>query len=210
MAVTPRDGGKDDYQIELPASKPMVVHDGRIPSAGYTYGKPNKIQRAVSRKSRRRTREFIVLTAYLYICFAAVIYFKAAVLQAHDVAYAHAGLAIVKAAICAKFMLMGRVFHMGERFKNLPLIVPTLQRSFIFLLLLAVVTFIEEIVVGRIHGRTVLASISGTAGGTFQQMVATIFIIFLILIPYFAFRSLGDIVGDKTPVQLFFERRHNA
>jgi hypothetical protein len=161
-------------------------------------------------KAGEELREFIVLTAYLYICFAAVIYFKAAVLQAHDVAYAHVGLAIVKAAICAKFMLMGRVFHMGERFKNLPLIVPTLHRSFVFLLLLAVLTLIEEIVVGTIHGRTVLDSISGIAGGTFHQLVATILLIFLILVPYFAFRSLGDIVGDKTLVQLFFARRHNA
>jgi cytochrome bd-type quinol oxidase subunit 2 len=155
-------------------------------------------------KAGEELREFIVLTAYLYICFAAVIYFKAAVLQAHDVAYAHMGLAIVKAAICAKFMLMGRVFHMGERFEKLPLIVPTLHRSFIFLLLLAVLTFIEEIVVGTIHGRTVPDSISGIAGGTLQQMVATILIIFLILVPYFAFRSLGEIVGDKTLVRLFF------
>jgi hypothetical protein len=161
-------------------------------------------------KAGEELREFIVLTAYLYICFAAVIYFKAAVLQAHNVAYAHVGLAIVKAAICAKFMLMGRIFHIGERFKNLPLIVPTLHRSFVFLLLLAVLTFIEEIVVGTIHGRTVMDSISGIAGGTFQQMVATILIIFLILVPYFAFRSLGEIVGDKTLVQLFFERRRNA
>ena len=37
-------------------------------------------------KAGEELREFIVLTAYLYICFAAVIYFKAAVLQAHDVA----------------------------------------------------------------------------------------------------------------------------
>jgi hypothetical protein len=161
-------------------------------------------------KAGEELREFIVLTAYLYVCFAAVIYFKAAVLQAHGVAYAHLGLAIVKAAICAKFMLMGRVFHIGERSRKLPLIVPTLHRSLVFLLLLAVLTFIEEIVVGAIHGRTVLDSISGIAGGTLQQMIATILIIFLILIPYFAFRSLGDIVGDKTLVRLFFERRHNA
>jgi hypothetical protein len=131
-------------------------------------------------------------------------------LQAHNVAYAHVGLAIVKAAICAKFMLLGRVFHIGERFKNLPLIVPTLHKSFAFLLLLTVLTFIEEIVVGTIHGRTVMDSISEIAGGTFQQMVATAFILFLILFPYFAFRSLGEIVGDKTLAQLFFERRHNA
>jgi hypothetical protein len=161
-------------------------------------------------KAGEELREFIILTAYLYVCFAAVIYFKAAVLQAHGIAYAPLGLAIVKAAICAKFMLVGRVFHIGERFRNLPLIVPTLHRSFVFLLLLAVLTFIEEIVVGAIHGRTVLDSISGIADGTFPQFAATILIMFLILVPYFAFRALGEIVGDKTLVQLFFERRHKA
>lgn len=122
-------------------------------------------------------REFIVLTAYLYVCFAAVIYLKAAVLQAHNVPYPHLGLAIIKAAICAKFMLIGRAFHIGERFKNLPLIVPTLHRSFAFLLLLAVLPAIEEIVVWTVHGRTVLDSLSGIAGGTFHQTVAAILII---------------------------------
>jgi lauroyl/myristoyl acyltransferase len=43
-----------------------------------------------------------------------------------------------------------------------------------------------------------------------HQFVATILIIFLILVPYFAFRSLGDIVGDKMLVRLFFERRRSA
>ena len=161
-------------------------------------------------KAGEELKEFIVLTAYLYVCFAALIYFKAAILQAQGVSYAHLGLAIIKAALCAKFMLVGRVLHIGERFKDHPLIVPTLHRSLIFLLLLAVLTFIEEIAVGTIHGRRVLDSISGIAGGTFEQMVATILIIFLILVPYFAFRALGEIVGDKTLVQLFFERRHNA
>jgi hypothetical protein len=123
-------------------------------------------------------------------------------LQAQGVAYTHLGLAIIKAALCAKFMLVGRVFYIGERYKNLPLIVPTLHKSFVFLLLLAVLTLIEEIVVGAIHGRTVLDSISAIAGGTFHQFVAIILIIFLILMPYFAFRSLGQIVGDKILVRL--------
>jgi hypothetical protein len=165
---------------------------------------------SVREKAIEELTEFIVLTGYLYVCFAAVIYFKAAVLQAQGIAYAPLGLAIIKAAICAKFMLMGRALHLGERFKHLPLIVPTLHRSFVFLLLLAVLTFIEEIIVGAIHGRMVLDSISEIAGGTFRQMIATILIIFLILVPYFAFRSLGSIVGDKTLVRLFFERHHST
>ena len=147
--------------VEYP--QPDTVTESRI-----------KSKAPLREKAGEELKEFIVLTAYLYVCFAAVIYFKAAVLKAHGVAYAHLGLAIVKAAICAKFMLMGRVFHIGERFRKLPLIVPTLHRSLVFLLLLAVLTFIEEIVVGAIHGRTVLDSISGIAGGTLQQMIATI------------------------------------
>src|ERR1700730_11103289 len=161
-------------------------------------------------KAGEELREFIILTAYLYVCFAAVIYLKAALLEAQGVAYAPLGLAIIKAALCAKFMLVGRAFHLGERFKHLPLIVPTLHRAFAFLLLLAVLTVIEEIVVGTMHGRTVLDSMSRIAGGTFHQVVATILIIFLILVPYFAFRSLGDIVGDRILVRLFFERRHST
>jgi hypothetical protein len=160
-------------------------------------------------KTIEELREFAILTAYLYICFAAVIYMKAAVLRGQGVVYVPLGLAIIKAALCAKFMLIGRVFNIGERYKKHPLIVPTLHRSLVFLVLLVVLTFIEEAVVGLIRGRTILDSISGIAGGTFNQMVATVLIIFLILVPYFAFRSLGDIVGDRTLVRLFLERRHN-
>lgn len=83
-------------------------------------------------KAGEELTEFIVLTAYLYVCFAALIYFKAAILQAQGVAYTPLGLAAIKAAICAKFMLVGRVLHLGERFNHLPLIVPTLYNSFYF------------------------------------------------------------------------------
>lgn len=159
-------------------------------------------------KINEELTEFAILTVYLYVCFAAVIYFKAAVLQAQGIAYDHLGLALIKAALCAKFMLVGRAVRIGERFRNLPLIVPTLHKSFVFLSLLVVLTLIEEIVVGAIHGETIMHSVSGIAGGTLHQLVATILIIFLILTPYFAFRSLGQIVGDKILVRLFFERRH--
>ena len=50
-------------------------------------------------------------------------------------------------------------------------------------------------------------SVAGIAGGTFHQMVATSVILLLILIPYFAFRALADVIGEKTIVRLYFERR---
>lgn len=153
-------------------------------------------------------KELATLTAYLYVCFAVVIYFKASILAAENIPFAPLGVAIVKAVICAKFMMVGHALNLGSRFRNHPLIVPTLYKSFMFLVLLVVLTVIEEIVVGLFHGKTVADSFAEIAGGTLHQIAATCAVMMLILMPYFAFRTLGELVGDRYLVRLFFERRH--
>ena len=58
---------------------------------------------------------------------------KAAILEAQGVVFAPFGFAAVKALICAKFLSIGYVFHLSERYKKEALIWPILHRSFIFL-----------------------------------------------------------------------------
>lgn len=149
-------------------------------------------------------RELTVITAYLFVCFAAVLELKASVLHAHEALLAPLGLAAIKAVICAKFMLLGSAVDVGGQVTKPPLILPTLRRSLAFLVLLIVLNIFEEAVVGLIHGRTIQASIADLAGGTWYQMIATSFVMLLILIPFFAFRALGDIIGEETLVQLYF------
>jgi hypothetical protein len=160
-------------------------------------------------KAANELKEFAIITVYFYVCFGSLIYFKFTILQAQGVTFAPWSIAIVKAAICAKFMLMGRAFHIGEHYNRHPLIVPTLYRSFAFLALLVVLNVIEEIVVGAIHGRAALDTMTGIAGGP-QQMLAASVILLLILVPYFAFRSLADVIGEETLVRLYFEPRRMA
>jgi hypothetical protein len=155
-------------------------------------------------------REFLVITVYLYIYFGALIYFKAAILQAYDVDYAPWGIAIVKALICAKFVLVGRMFHLGERYKDLPLIWPTLHKSFVFMVLLVVLNALEEVVAGFIHRRSTADIIANINGGTLDQIVATSVLGMLIFIPFFAFRSLGELLGERNLVRVFIEPRHAA
>ena len=152
-------------------------------------------------------RELSIITAYLFVCFAAVLQLKASILHGPDSLFAPLGLAAIKAVICAKFMLLGSAFHVGGRITQPPLILPTLYRAVAFLILLIVLNVIEEAVIGVIHGRTILDSIGDIAGGTWDQIIATSVIILLILIPYFAFRALGDVIGEKTLVQLYFAPR---
>ncbi|HXX25465.1 MAG TPA: hypothetical protein VEJ40_02285 [Pseudolabrys sp.] len=151
--------------------------------------------------------EFVVIAAYLWICFTAILYLKSSILKAEGIAFAPFGFAVVKALICAKFASLGRIFHVGERFQNLPLIWPTLYRSFAFLVLLFVLNALEEVVTGLMHGRTSFESLAAMGGGSLDQLIATSIVGLLILIPFFGFRVLGEVVGERNLVRVFFRPR---
>ena len=57
----------------------------------------------------------MILTAYLYVTLGAVIAMKTAVLHTRGIEFAPWGIAIVKALLLAKFMLLGRALKIGER-----------------------------------------------------------------------------------------------
>jgi hypothetical protein len=155
-------------------------------------------------------REFAIVAVYLYVYFAALTYMKAAILQAHDIPFTAFGFAAAKALIFAKFMLLGRMFHLGERFKGSALIWPTLHKSIAYFALLFILNALEEVVVGFLHHRSLIESISDIGGGTISQLIASSFIGFLLLMPFFAFRAIGDVVGDRILVRLFFEPRRSV
>jgi hypothetical protein len=165
---------------------------------------------AIKERMADELREFAVIAAYLFICFAALAYLKAAILRAEGVNFAPFGFAAVKALICAKFVLVGRAFHLGERYKSLPLIWPVLHKSLVFLAFLLLLNTLEEITVGAIHHRTLSDSLAEIGGGTLDQLIATSVVGLLILIPYFAFRALGEVVGERNLVRLFLERRRTV
>jgi len=119
-------------------------------------------------------------------------------------------LAAVKAMISAKFMQIGRALGIGDRYKSYPLIVPTLVKSFAFLAFLIAMMVVEEAVVGFIHGKTFSQSMDNIGGGTWDQRIATSIIVLLIFIPYFAFRTLGEVIGERSVIRLFFERRRKG
>ena len=100
-------------------------------------------------------KEFLILTVYLYITLGAVIVMKTAVLHTEGIQFAFWGVAIVKAAVLAKFMLVGNAMKIGDRYTG-ALIWPRAQ-GVGFLLLLVVLTITEEVVVGLFHHRSIAA-----------------------------------------------------
>lgn len=149
-------------------------------------------------------KAFVVLSLYLYVCLGAVILYKSAILSTVGVAFETWGIAAVKAMVLAKFMLLARALHIERQHRSKPLIWPICTHAFVFLLVLLVLTTIEELVIGAIHHRTVSESLGHVVGSSVLVAVATCILMFLILVPYSAFICLADALGEREVFRLFF------
>jgi hypothetical protein len=152
-------------------------------------------------------KEFVIIAVYLYITLGAVILLKSAVLHTVGIEFEPWGIAIVKAMVLAKFMLLGNAMKIGERDTTSPLIWPTMNKAFTFLVLLIVLTIIEEAVVGLFHGRSIAASLGDLFGRRLEETAAGVLIMLLVLIPYFAFRVLGGVLGEGRLTRMFLVER---
>jgi hypothetical protein len=76
-----------------------------------------------------------------------------------------------------------------------------------YLIVLLILTTVEELVVGIIHQRTVVESLQHVVGPTFFQGIAVSLIMFLILVPFSAFTCLSDALGEREIFRLFFVER---
>jgi hypothetical protein len=164
-------------------------------------------KRALREKAVDEFKEFIGLSAYLYICLGALLLFKSAILEGAGIEFAVWGIAAVKAMVLAKFMLVGRMLGIGVRFRDKPLIWPTIYHALMSLFVLLILTTAEELILGLIHGRTLADSLSHVVGPTAFQGLAVCLVMFLVLTPYAAFVSLGDAVGEVALFRLFFVTR---
>ena len=157
-------------------------------------------------RATHEIKELLILTVYLYITLGAVIAVKTAVLHTEGIEFAPWGVAIVKALVLAKFILIGDAMKIGERHTG-PLIWPTLHKAVGFLLLLVILTIIEEAVVGLFHHRSIADSLGDLFGARLEETLAGYLIMLLVLVPYFAFQVLDDVLGKGRLVRMFFIER---
>jgi GYF domain 2 len=166
--------------------------------------KTNLVQRA-----RHELVEYLAISAYLFICFGALLFYKSAILRNDGIEFATLSLALVKALILSKFILVLQAAGIAERgYKSGILLVDVLKTSFLFLILLVALNAIEEVTLGFFHGRDIREVFGEMAGGTLREAIAVCILLLLVLIPYFSFRSLAARFGDGVLWKQFTERAH--
>jgi hypothetical protein len=161
----------------------------------------------LGQRLRHELVQYALISVYLYVCFGAMLLYKMAILHAAGIDYAPYGLAAVKALILGKFMLLGRAARLGDRYQDRRVIHVIGYKSLLFLLLLFVLSELEEVITGIVHGRTLDAVVAEMTGSTLWQTGATILIMLLILLPYIAFGEVSAALGEGGLRQLLLARR---
>ncbi len=161
---------------------------------------------ALLSRARHEAVQYLTISTYLAICFGALLFYKAAVLESYGISFTRAGLAIVKALILGKFVLLLQSLKLGRGKIESVLAVDVLKKAVLFTLFLIPLTAIEEVIAGYLHGKDAEQAVSSMAGGTLAQAAATVILMVLIFIPYFAYREIASKLGEAALSKLLFSR----
>jgi hypothetical protein len=161
----------------------------------------------LAQRARHELVEYIAISAYLFVCFGSLLFYKSAILRNEGIESTAFGLALVKALILGKFILVLQAVKVGERGdKPGILLLDVLKTSFLFLISLVTLNAIEEVALGLFHGRAAREVLGEMAGGTLSEAVAVCVLLLLVLIPYFSFRGLAFRLGDGVLWKHFTKR----
>jgi len=149
----------------------------------------------IKERAREELRSYAVVAVYLFVCFAVLMFFESTLPGGATAGGFSIATAAIKALILGKFILIGEAVGVGERTRAPRLVGAILSKSLQFLLLLVMLTVIEELIVGKAHGVAFAQTLAGYETRSLLQVLAKCLIGLLILLPFIAVKELSRVLG---------------
>jgi hypothetical protein len=152
---------------------------------------------------RHEFEEYLLVSAYMISFIGAFTLYRHLILAEYGIYFSY-GSAIIEGLILGKIVLIGEALHVGERETNAPLIWPTLRKSLLFGLLFFAFSLLEEAVKRLLHHEQLFDAIRGITPRARNEALARSIMMFVALIPFFAFGELRRQFGADSLARLFF------
>lgn len=154
--------------------------------------------------------EYWLNFAYLTLAFAAFTQYRRLVLAAHDITYTNYWFAVIEAAILAKVIMIGDVVRLGRGLEDKSLIYPTLYKTLVFTLFVALFKIVEDLAKNLWRGEPLLHGLANFSDKELRIVLANTLIVLVAFIPFFAVKEVGRVLGQGTIWALFFRREHRS
>lgn len=160
----------------------------------------------LEKKIRHEMKQFVVVSLYLAILIGAFNTYRWLLMAEYHVGYFVYGYTLIEALVLAKVIIVGESLGIGDRFSNKPLIFPTLYKTLLFALCVLAFGILEHIIKGFLHSNDLAEVFQEVIRGRYE-ILARMLIMFVALIPFFAFREAEQALKEVNLFELFFRRR---
>jgi len=150
---------------------------------------------------REELQRYLAISAYLFIAFCALLALRSVLMGRSEGVPLLLGLAAGKALILGKFILIGEAAGIGTRIRARTLLQLIAIRSVLFLVLLMVLTIVEELIVGHFHGRSV-AEVMAEFGARSAEITARCIVMLMLLMPLVTMTEMDRVLGRGTLLRL--------
>jgi hypothetical protein len=144
---------------------------------------------------REELHRYLAVSAYLYVCFAVILLYKSAVLSSAGEHFLPLGLAAGKALILGKFVLLGEAAGVGTRVRAQTLLQRIVRTTLLFLVLLVLLTIVEEVIVGLVHGHSFGQAVAALRDRSAVEILASCLLLLLVLVPLVTVTEVSRVLG---------------
>lgn len=152
-------------------------------------------------------KQFLAISLYLTLFFSVFKWYKRLILAEYEIDYLTYGYAFIQSLALAKIILTGEALRLGRRYHDRPLLVTTLFRTVLFSTLVWAFDVLEHLLIGRVRGKELTEVFHEFLDQGWAQILAKTLVVFVAFIPFFAFRELERVLGERELHDLFLKRR---
>ena len=150
-----------------------------------------------------------LIVLYMTIFFGAFASYRRLLLAHYGIGYEDYGIAIIRALVLAKVVLVAETLRLGRGYEEKPLIVPTLYKTFLFTVCVAVFDIAEGLVRGFMGGLGSMGAVDDVVSRFNYEWLSRALVVFFAFLPLFAVRELRRVLGAGV-TDVFFHRRSAA
>jgi len=147
---------------------------------------------------RKELREYLQVASYLFVCFCAILFFRSTSCGDGGGGLAELGFAAGKALILGKFVLIGEAAGIGSRLGSRTLGQYIVRKTALLVVLLVLLSIVEEFLVGWWHGQSSVAIWAELAQRRWVGILADSLLLLLVIFPYVAAKELAHALGPDT------------
>src|SRR5688572_787683 len=169
----------------------------------------NEKKKGWKQKILHELKNYWLLVLYMSIFFGVFTTYRRLLLAHYEISYEDYGISIIRALVLCKVVLVAEVLHLGRRFEEKPLIVPTLYKTFLFTVCMMVYDIAEGLFRGLLGVLGLLGAVDEVMSRFNYEWLSRALVIFFAFIPLFAIRELTRVLGGRV-TDIFFQRSSAA